>query len=313
MIQYLTVLLDDTSVSYCHYDNRNTMPNLIDKDVLQSNLIWAMKENVNIHFVYPDYDLPVEYDEIIDMVDCTKIKYSESNTDVTVVDKWEAIDNLAVTEDVIYVLKTSRNELKRNLGAFIQLLSKCSRVNVVYTDTLSFNDEDIDEYEQILHDICDAIVDEYKKGRFVQLNILTDRILLDKMNNCDAGVKSITLAPNGKFYLCPAFYYSNPECNIGDCKVGISIKNQQLLRLDHAPLCRLCDAYQCKRCIWMNMHSTLDINTPSHELCVVSHIERNASQYLLKQLEKNGVILSDAKTFKEIDYLDPLNKYSKWK
>lgn len=313
MIQYLTVLLDNQSVSFCHYDNRNATPNLIDRNTLKENLIWAMKENVNVQFAYPNYDLPNGYDEIIDMVDSTKIKYSGVDADVIVVEDWNAIKTIPISEDAIYILKTSRGDLKKHLEKFIHLLSKSSRVNVVYTDILSFEDREIEEYEQTLHNICDAIVEEYKKGRFIQLNILTDRILLDEMNNCDAGVKSITLAPNGKFYLCPAFYYDNPENNIGDCKDGIIIKNQQLLKLDHAPLCRLCDAYHCKRCVWMNMRSTLDINTPSHQQCVIAHIERNASLYLLEQFDKNGIILSDAKPFKKIDYLDPFNKYSKWK
>ena len=313
MIQYLTVLLDDQSVSFCHYDNLNAMPNLIDKDTLKENLIWAMKENVNVQFVYPNYHLPNEYEDLIDMVDSTKIKNFGADADVIVVEDWNAIRNISIAEDTIYIVKTSRDDLKKHLEKFNHLLSKSSRVNVVYTDTLSFDDREIEEYEQTLRHICNSIVNKYQKGRFVQLNILTDRILLGEMNNCDAGVKSITLAPNGKFYLCPAFYYDNPESNVGDCKDGITIKNQQLLKLDHAPLCRLCDAYHCKRCVWMNMHSTLDINTPSHQQCVIAHIERNASLYLLEQFDKNGIMLSDAKPFKKIDYLDPFNKYSTWK
>lgn len=311
MIQYLTILLDDTSVSYCHYNNENARPNLIDKDVLKKNLIWAMKENVNVQFVYPNYDLPEGYDEIIDIVDNIKIKKSGNNADVVVLEEWD--NNTPYNEDTIYIIKTSRNKLVKHVENLCGLLCETSRVNIVFTDTLSFKDDDIEDYKFALETISKAIVKEFLKGRTVQVNCLTDRIMLEKMNNCDAGISSITLAPNGKFYLCPAFYYDNPEDSIGDCTNGISIKNQHLLKLDYAPLCRLCDAYQCKRCVWMNRRSTLDINTPSHQQCVISHIERNASVYLLKLFKKNGIYLHDAKHIKEIDYLDPFNEFCKWK
>ena len=134
---------------------------------------------------------------------------------------------------------------------------------------------------------------------------MTDRILLDKMNNCEAGLENITIAPNGKFYLCPAFYYENPKNSVGNLNEGLQIKNKQLLKLDHAPLCRKCDAYHCNRCLWLNQQTTWDINTPSHEQCVVSHLERNASKRLLEQLQSIG-LFSD-KSITEITYLDPFD------
>jgi CXXX repeat peptide maturase len=80
-----------------------------------------------------------------------------------------------------------------------------------------------------------------------------------------------------------------------------------IYKLDHAPLCRKCDAYQCKRCIWLNRKTTLEVNTPSHEQCVVAHLERNASRNLLTNIRKYGAFLAD-KEIKGIDYLDPFNK-----
>ena len=114
------------------------------------------------------------------------------------------------------------------------------------------------------------------------------------MNNCNAGWESITLAPDGKFYICPAFYQDNLG-DVGDLKNGINIPNPQLYRLDHAPICSHCDAYQCRRCIWLNLKTTLEVNTPSHEQCVVSHLERNASRII------------NSENIPEINYLDPFD------
>ena len=73
MIQYLVILLDDTSVSFCHYKNDRKKRNLIPLDTLKTGIIYAMKENLNIQFVYPNYELPKEYLETID-----SIEYSSS-------------------------------------------------------------------------------------------------------------------------------------------------------------------------------------------------------------------------------------------
>ena len=133
------------------------------------------------------------------------------------------------------------------------------------------------------------------------------------MNNCGAGDFCITLAPNGCFYLCPAFYYGDPDNTIGSIETSLNIKNPQLFKLSHAPICRICDAYQCRRCIWENCQTTMECNTPSHEQCVVAHLERNASRILIEKLEKAGVKLDDCQEIKEIDYLDPFIIANKWK
>lgn len=137
--------------------------------------------------------------------------------------------------------------------------------------------------------------------------------MLQAMNNCGAGDSNITLAPNGKFYVCPAFYYENNDDSIGDLKNGLDIKNKQLYRLDHAPICRHCDAWQCKRCVWLNRKTTFEANTPSHEQCVIAHLERKASCDLLRYLRKYNAFLPDKEDIKDIDYLDPFDKREEWK
>ena len=127
------------------------------------------------------------------------------------------------------------------------------------------------------------------------------------MNNCGAGDTSITLASNGAFYVCPAFYYFDEASSIGSLSKGLNIKNNQLYQLSHAPLCRNCDAYQCKRCIWLNQKMTLEVNTPSHEQCVISHLERNSSRELLMNIRKHGIFMPNVE-INEINYLDPFEK-----
>ena len=100
--------------------------------------------------------------------------------------------------------------------------------------------------------------------------------------------------------------------SVGNIEDGLDIKNPQLYRLDHAPICRNCDAYQCKRCIWLNRATTCEVNIPSHEQCVVAHLERNASRVLLNNIRKHGRFLPEKGEIKEIEYLDPFEIREQW-
>lgn len=311
MLTYLIILLDDTSTSYCHYEVTRQERRLIALDDLKAGILFAMKENLNIQFIYPDYGLPEEYLAAIDSIDHTKIMPSRhaEEADVTVLGSWDE----EVSGGATCIVRCSRKELTDHLTDVKQWLGRVARLNVVLTDVETFNDSDIDSYKATLEALADCLAEEYRKGRAVQLNLLTDRMLLTEMNNCNAGDTNVTLAPNGRFYLCPAFYYTDEEDSVGDLHTGLDIRNRELLRLDHAPLCRQCDAWQCKRCIWHNQRLTLDANTPSHQQCVVAHLERNASRQLMRKLEEAGIRMPDAHEIREIDYLDPFNVYNQWK
>lgn len=309
MLQYLVILLDDTSVAYCHAANPLTQRNLMPLDTLRKAIMFGMKENLMIQYVYPDYELPDEYNEAIESIDHVKI-----GRDVLVYNNVPT----SITADNA-VLRLSVADFISKQYDIATLLLQAKRLNICITDVENFKDEQIDDYKKALATLNAVLLNQYKAGKQPQVNILTDRLQLDKMHNCDAGVNNITVAPNGRFYLCPAFYYDEkiglnnrlnhhkPISNrsVGDLESGINIPNQQLLKLDHAPLCRICDAYQCKRCVWLNQRLTWDANTPSHQQCVLAHLERNASRDLQKQLQTAGFSIGNE--IKEITYLDPFD------
>ena len=130
-------------------------------------------------------------------------------------------------------------------------------------------------------------------------------IPLEKIFGITTFYSQFALAPNGKFYICPAFYQEDEENNVGDLAHGLKIPNPQLYQLEYAPICRRCDAYQCKRCIWLNRKTTLEVNTPSREQCVTAHLERNASRQLLAAIRQAHKDFLPDTDIKEIDYLDP--------
>lgn len=308
MMQYLIILLDDTSVSYCHCDNPYNERRLINIEDLKASIFYAMKENLMIQFVYPDYDLSQEYIDVIDSIDHHDIKPVRCReADVYVIDD---IKNEYMPQDVM-ILRVTKSQLFESFEEISNLLKVVKRLNVVITDLETMTDDCLGQYNVLLDKLSVIVKEEYLKGRAPQFNLLTDRMMIDTPNHCNAGVENITIAPNGKFYLCQAFYYSNPADNAGDLASGLDIKNQQLLRLDHAPLCRHCDSYHCRRCIWLNRKTTLEVNTPSHEQCIVAHTERNASRRLLTSIREEGQFLQEM-NIPEIDYLDPFDIRNKW-
>lgn len=320
MVKYIVILLDDTSVSYCHYNNEKTECKLIALDDLKAGILFAMKENLMIQFVYPNYELPAEYKDVIHTIDHSKIVSigSMEKGDVWVIDGLNSLDSSLLYADGTYVLRISKEDFFANISKVKDVFRKVFRLNVVITDIETFDEEDFDNYKKCLKELSEEVERLYVEGYTTQMNQLTDRMMLKDMNNCNAGWESITLAPDGKFYVCPAFYQSDSKItiedkasDIGDLQRGVDIKNPQLYKLSHAPLCRNCDAYQCKRCVWLNRKTTLEVNTPSHEQCVVAHLERNASRELLLAIRKHGEFIPDVE-IKEISYLDPFDVRKEW-
>lgn len=313
-LQYLVVLLDNTSVAYCHADNPLTERQLMSLETLRKAILFGMKQNLMIQFVYPDYELPTEYNELIETIDHVKIG-REVKIFNNVPQRIEG-DNV--------VLRLSVAEFTERQYDIATLLPQAKRLNICLTDIENFKDEQIEDYKRALATLNAVLLNLYKSAKQPQFNLITDRLQLTEMHNCEAGVGNITVAPNGKFYLCPAFYYDeqmgisnrmnhktkNASRSVGDLEQGIDIPNKQLLQLDHAPLCRICDAYHCNRCIWLNQKLTWDNNTPSHQQCVISHLERNASRDLQMKMQEVGYRFENK--IKEINYLDPFDVKEEW-
>lgn len=327
MMQYLIILLDDTSTSYCHYSNVGSERRLIPIDVLREGIMYAMLENLMVQFVWPNYDLPLEYVEVIESIDHNNIAPAMflpkgQKTDIAVFNDWTDMDGYAYDYNVAYVLRIGREEMFCNAKAISENLNRLHRLDIILTDVYEFDEDALVHYESVLDVFCQKMLEIYKNGGTTQLNLVTDRMMLQSMNNCNAGCETITLAPDGKFYVCPAFYYASDEeyegtgmkkVSVGDLKTGVHIGNQSLYKLVSSPICRICDAYQCKRCVWLNRKMTNEVNIPSHEQCVMAHLERNSSRRLLSEIRKIGEFMPNVE-IAEKDYTDPFEKViqNKW-
>lgn len=308
-MEYLVILLDDTASSYCAYTVPPRERRLISTEDLKAGITFALKENLRVQFVCPEYALPPEYRALMETVEHSRIQTAdctERGTEVAVFNRWDSLEGYPYAPETAYILRTGKEEFFQQYPQIAGILERVARLNVIITDIETFGEEDFPRYVATLRILSSSVLTLFLQGKRPQLNLLTDRLMLEEMNNCNAGWKNITLAPDGRFYICPAFYYENePKC-VGSLKTGLHIGDACLYRPDYAPICRRCDAYHCRRCIWQNKKTTLEVNIPSREQCVTAHIEREAARCLLDELHKHG-LFANREEIKELSYLDPLD------
>ena len=152
MMQYLIILLDDTSVSYCHYENNRRERKLIPIETLKQGIRFGMMENLMIQYVYPDYELPNEYVEVIESIDHSKIKPVAEEADVLVVS-----EPVVEPVDVPVVLRLGKTRLFDAENDICEMLTKTPRLNVVITDIDSFTNEDFERYRVLLEKLSKCV------------------------------------------------------------------------------------------------------------------------------------------------------------
>lgn len=297
-------MLDDTSTSFCHSDNPFVERNLMPLDLLRKAFMFALKSNMNIQLVYPNYELPNAYKDAIFEVEHTNIVSAELSTDADVV-VLNSIDTPFQGHVSNLIIRDTFRNIVSSFDTLVLALSMNSNVSIVIKDIDKIEKSQLEEYKSFLDRIVLVMAESLQKGKTLQLSNVTNRLTISKMNNCNAGWRSITLAPNGKFYICPSFYYDDVNNSVGDINCGIKILNSQLYQLSYAPICSICDCYHCKRCVWLNKRLTNEVNTPSYEQCVLAHHERNASKKLLDIIREHSEYLKGVE-IPLINYLDPL-------
>lgn len=313
MIQYLIVILDRSSVPFCSYE-AGYEPSLIPLDILRKAVSYAVRNNLSINFLYGDGPLPPEYERTIEDTDHIKIasiRHAGQYPDAVFVmdgpEDREYIDLLGVSGINNVILRIGTAHMALLASMVTGLIGRFKRLNIIVKDPHMMKDENFSVYSDQLARVRNMLEDEYKKRNFIEVNAISDRVFLTNMNNCSAGGRHMTVAPNGKFYVCPAFYYDGEENDAGSLDTFIDVKNMRLLELEYAPVCRNCDAWHCKRCIYLNRKLTSELNTPSRQQCVLAHLEREQSRIFLENAGIEMGLNGRVPAIPALDYRDPFD------
>ena len=205
-------------------------------------------------------------------------KYNKNRKDNNVIYVIDENSDKPITNvNATVILNINANKIFNLANISKEILPFTSRININIIGLN--NDFDLEEYEKQLNILSEILYYYLSKGEQKEIRQLTDRIFVKKMNNCFAGEKNISFAPDGEFYLCPAFYF--------DKNVNIDIKkSKELTYIYNSPGCSNCDSYQCERCIYKNYITTGELNTSSKIQCIISHLERKYSKKLLEKLKR---------------------------
>lgn len=149
---------------------------------------------------------------------------------------------------------------------------------------MCWDEADIQEYENELRSLVSPLHELIVSGCTAEINAITDKLLGTERRHCDAGRGSYTLAPDGCFYICPAFYYEEQGFPIGSMNSGISGEIVRLLDPEKSPLCGECNQSTCTRCLFTNILGTKEVNIPPTKQCRIAKLENSVAGMLLKRL-----------------------------
>jgi CXXX repeat peptide maturase len=300
---YLQIITSDNITPHCNYKNNAKMNNVMSNEIFNKGIFFA--ENNGFIPVILGHEKGLQLNSTyLKILSSKEVDKTSDENNITVFNN--NLENISILNSNC-ILLINRDNIQ-NLYDFVFKLSKKSeRINIILKEIEYYSSSDLERYENQLDKIKQLVYESYKMENPIEINVLTDILNCSQMSNCGAGLNTFALAPNGKIYICPAFYFDNPVNCIGDLDNGINFDFHNLLRLDNAPICQNCDSYHCKRCVYLNRKLTNEFNTPPKIQCQLSHIERKKSKELQEMLGTDKFSLF-TNILNEVDYLDPFEK-----
>ncbi len=302
--KYIYFITSDNAPAYCSYQSRPDSDVKMSGEILKKGLKFAIDH---------DY-IPIflgESNDIIDQFLSNHLGFQMNGAFAGGIPQRNmAVYEQADENNIIDNANTAILLIDRKTIPFLaekaaELAEKHGRINITIRDGSTWKKEEIAEYRTQLTDLYHRLLKLYQNGRFVTVNVLNDIMQEKDIAGCGAGENAVALAPNGKFYLCPAFYYedeTNCICSLEEAEP------ERLFHQYRQPLCSLCDYYQCKRCKFQNIHSTGELLIASKSQCMISYTEADVAREFQQELLENGYTDIAGEKIKDITHPDPITK-----
>ena len=260
--KYLYLILSDDMVSHCMYETSAKEPMPMTAEMLGRRLDFAHANNM----------IPVflgNPDGLITSVESRKVHLQISRADpnhklrssvekyIPVYNVGQEIEVVQATTCILSVQLNNRDQLEE---ALVPLCKAFKRVNIVLQDLFEWNEDDIKNTISFINTLKEDQAHIYG-------NVFIDNL---QSGQCDAGLSEFALAPNGKFYICPGFYFSCPEMSIGNIDEGLNHDELLILKKEKSPSCSQCDYSKCVRCPLGNYMETKQLNYPAHTSCLIT-------------------------------------------
>lgn len=315
-LRNLYILLSNDYVSYCDYNNSNlSICEEIDADGILRSLKYCRDnffEPIIVHnksnFNFKNDDKYIGYN-ITHIVHAKYINEAKKIVLKNIVPVYEKESLEYDNQGLSNVIFNIESKDIANLSKYIiELFKKVQRIDLnIHDIDKNFNES---LYKNQLEEISNYIKHFYKENETIkELSVLTDVLFINKHDNCMAGENTFIISPEEKIYQCCAIYSNEKDNNIGDIKKGITVKyDKRLYEIENSNLCRICDCYQCKNCIYSNKKFTKEVNVAPSFICRKSHIERLVSKKLYDEIYQSNINIM-VKNFDIYDELDPIQKF----
>ncbi|GAE00762.1 radical SAM domain-containing protein [Clostridium botulinum B str. Osaka05] len=286
----LFFIMDDNCVEHCNYNSRckdNVMPD----EILKAGIEFCEKNIYKPVILHSKNSLNIKNINDISYIDRYEIynnglQLCDNNSTKIQVVTPQTIESTIKTD--ICILNLKENEIEDMYLCAKKIFKSCDRINLnIQNYTYSF---DLELYKEQLSKILELIKEYHLKEERKEFNKISDTAYLNKLDGCNSGYKSFALAPNGKIYICPKFYFNDETSYIGDIKNGIQLKGKELFKPINSPFCKECDVYHCDCCVYMNKKLTNEYNIPSALQCRISHVEREIANKFISLVKKEKKI-----------------------
>ena len=263
--KYLYFIIDETCTPICHYrgsEQGESMP----LEVMKKGLRYAEQEHMIPVFIGNPYHL-------LDRVTKKKLHVVISDVfDKEVIENpisifvpvYDARSMNTVIPSQSCILSIHREHLNGLAGRLREISESTSRINLKFTDSITWNSTDLELYRAQLNLLDDPI--RRKLSVFSKPE--------QREYSCRAGLTEFTLAPNGKLYFCPGFYFEAPNnfiCDIEEFKLLQQI-NPTLHDHSKSIKCASCHNTHCEQCTLQNYLLTGFANIPAESFCNIENM-----------------------------------------
>ena len=274
--KYLFIMADDFS-NYCHSAEGNTEP--LSGKVMPEELISRAVSYCESNWITPvfvGFSSKKYYGYYIS--DFRNFdKKDEFNIDI--INAIDSDDVSSYTFSNMIIFRAKYKEIP-SFQKCLPYLAKTMRIELIITDVCEASEADIIDYRDKLLEIAKWLFAEWEKGNYLQVNVITDNLFLDKKSPCKCGDTKLTMAPDGNFYICPLAYQLGEE-SIGSLDTNCST-NSTFNK--HIFLCEKCNAFGCENCRVLNKMKTGEYCVPFELECIKSNLEAEVSQLFEKMV-----------------------------
>lgn len=261
--KFLYFVLSDQMAPHCMYTPHGT--NTMSQETFNQALSFAQTNNMLPVFLGDPHDYNPTYAERFFHV---RIDYDDDGND-SEMERYIPVYEVANVINVkksheVCILQVKKEDVNGLFDALTVLAQKARLINVYPQDIQSWDSITIQEYTEVLS--------KYYKWRNSQKEMRATLNVFGSSKDsaaCRAGKNDFTVAPNGKLYACPAYYFAD-KYTIGDVYSGLCEYDQTVFSSNKSPQCQHCDVTHCIHCHANNLLSTGIPNIPCQKMCTAS-------------------------------------------